>query len=121
MSQLICYCYRVEKNTLVEAIKSGCSSVEALGNRFGAGRGCGGCRWDLEHLLEFHGASAAPSGAAVDLSVKATELLPTAPTAATSKNSTGASAPSAASGSTPEIKKRENRGGPKGNAPNEST
>jgi NAD(P)H-nitrite reductase large subunit len=58
MSTLICYCYRVEKKTLVAAIESGCKTWESLSQATGACQGCGGCRWDLESLIEFYGTKA---------------------------------------------------------------
>ncbi len=58
MSTLVCYCFRVEKNTLVKAIESGHQTLEALCQNTGACQGCGGCRWDLEALLSFYGPQA---------------------------------------------------------------
>lgn len=55
MSQLVCYCFRVDKARIVSAIEEGCLSVDALGVRLRAGTGCGGCRPDLEDLVRFHG------------------------------------------------------------------
>ena len=54
MPNLVCYCFRVEKTRIVEAIEEGCGSVEALSARLRVATGCGGCRPDLEDLLRFY-------------------------------------------------------------------
>jgi NAD(P)H-nitrite reductase large subunit len=54
MSQCVCYCFRVEKKRLIEAIEAGNHTIESLGKATGAGHGCGGCRWDLESLIAFY-------------------------------------------------------------------
>lgn len=54
MPDLVCYCFHVEKKTLVKAIEEGCRTVEDLHEKTGACGGCGGCRWDLEALLRFY-------------------------------------------------------------------
>lgn len=58
----ICNCHRVCKGTLVNAIKSGKSSVAALGTCTKAGTGCGSCQPLLAQLLQSHGKT--PAGAA---------------------------------------------------------
>lgn len=55
MSNLVCYCLRVEKSSIVSAIESGCNSVDALSAKLRVCTGCGGCREDLEDLLRFYG------------------------------------------------------------------
>lgn len=54
MSDLVCYCLRVEKPAIVAAIESGCDTVEDLSARLRVCTGCGGCRPDLEDLLSFY-------------------------------------------------------------------
>ncbi|MEO7776451.1 MAG: (2Fe-2S)-binding protein [Fibrobacteria bacterium] len=54
MPELLCYCFRVDKPTVVSAIEHGCSSVEDLSSLLRVGTGCGGCRPDLEDLLRFY-------------------------------------------------------------------
>lgn len=54
MPSLICYCLRVDKQTVLAAIESGCSTVEALSAKLRVCTGCGGCRTDLEDLLAFN-------------------------------------------------------------------
>lgn len=64
MSQLICYCFRVDKARILAAIEDGCDTVEALSERTRACTGCGGCRPDLEDLLRFYGEDTHPNSSA---------------------------------------------------------
>jgi NAD(P)H-nitrite reductase large subunit len=66
MSELVCYCFRVEKSRIIAAIEEGCATVDCLSERTRACTGCGGCRPDLEDLLRFHAeeSRSAPRGAA---------------------------------------------------------
>ena len=63
MSDLICYCLRVEKTAIVAAIGEGCATVDDLSARLRVCTGCGGCRPDLEDLLRFYREEAAPPAA----------------------------------------------------------
>jgi bacterioferritin-associated ferredoxin len=54
MPELVCYCFRVDKPTVVSAIEHGCATVDDLSALLRVGMGCGGCRPDLEDLLRFH-------------------------------------------------------------------
>ena len=55
MSELICYCFQVSKKELVQLIvDEGLDTVEALSLRTNACRGCQGCFWDIEELIEEH-------------------------------------------------------------------
>jgi NAD(P)H-nitrite reductase large subunit len=54
MPDLVCYCLRVEKPAIVNAIEDGCSTVEDLSARLRVCTGCGGCRPDLEDMLRFY-------------------------------------------------------------------
>jgi NAD(P)H-nitrite reductase large subunit len=54
MSDLVCYCLRVEKPQIIDAIGEGCHSVEALSAKLRVCTGCGGCRLDLEDLIRFY-------------------------------------------------------------------
>ncbi|GEM_PF-1949922 len=54
MTDLICYCLRVEKPAIVSAIESGCTTVEDLSAKLRVCTGCGGCRPDLEDMLRFY-------------------------------------------------------------------
>lgn len=65
MSDLVCYCLRVEKPVIVAAIEAGCATVDDLSARLRVCTGCGGCRPDLEDLLRFYGEVHKPGSAAV--------------------------------------------------------
>lgn len=57
---IICSCFSVGANTIIDAIVSGeCSSVEALGAHLKAGTNCGSCRSELKGLLDAHQLQAA--------------------------------------------------------------
>ena len=55
MPDLVCYCLRVEKPTIVAAIENGCVTVDGLSAKLRVSTGCGGCRPDLEDLIRFYG------------------------------------------------------------------
>ncbi len=61
MSELVCYCLRVEKSRIVAAIEDGCATVEDLSAKLRVCTGCGGCRPDLEDLIRFYGEENLPS------------------------------------------------------------
>jgi assimilatory nitrate reductase catalytic subunit len=49
----ICSCFSIGEQTILQAIKSGCLvSVSAIGERLGAGTGCGSCLPELKQLLK---------------------------------------------------------------------
>ena len=48
---VICSCFNVRKNTIVNAITEGCESVEALGHQLKCGTNCGSCRSELAQVL----------------------------------------------------------------------
>jgi assimilatory nitrate reductase catalytic subunit len=47
----VCACFSVGANTISGAIKSGCSSVDAVGAKLKAGTNCGSCRPEIAKLL----------------------------------------------------------------------
>lgn len=51
----VCACFSVGEGAIVEAIRSGCASVDALGERLKAGSNCGSCVPELRALLARHG------------------------------------------------------------------
>lgn len=61
MSELVCYCLRVEKNRIVTAIEDGCQTVDDLSAKLRVCTGCGGCRPDLEDLIRFYGEENQPA------------------------------------------------------------
>jgi len=48
---LVCNCYQVAEGALIEAVRDGCSTLQQLAARTGAGTGCGSCRGQLASLL----------------------------------------------------------------------
>jgi len=51
----ICVCYAVAEDEIVGWIRRGVTTVEGLGERCDAGRGCGDCHEMLEELVEDFG------------------------------------------------------------------
>jgi nitrite reductase (NADH) large subunit len=54
LAAMVCACHQVSKAALVEAITAGCQ-LDQLGGRTRAGTGCGGCRPQLEALVNAYG------------------------------------------------------------------
>lgn len=52
MNELVCPCFDLTKKDIVEAIKAGATSLEALGEATGAGTMCGACIEELEEILK---------------------------------------------------------------------
>ncbi|ADU66565.1 (2Fe-2S)-binding protein [Desulfurispirillum indicum] len=53
MSETICHCMDVDRDTIVEAIKSqSLSTVEDVQEATSAGTGCGGCIPEIEAILD---------------------------------------------------------------------
>ncbi len=50
--ETICYCYGVSKGEIIDAIKNGAKTVEAIGEETNAGTGCGGCKHKLQQLID---------------------------------------------------------------------
>ncbi|MEV7726864.1 (2Fe-2S)-binding protein [Streptomyces sp. NPDC087917] len=48
----LCVCLHVTEEEVVSLIRRGVTTVDAIGERCGAGQGCGGCRDDLAELIE---------------------------------------------------------------------
>lgn len=46
-----CHCTGVRRAELLQAIAAGCTTVDELRRRTGAGSGCGSCRPELRALL----------------------------------------------------------------------
>ncbi len=49
---LVCSCFAVTDRTLRKVIAAGAHDVEQIGDRCGAGTGCGGCVEEIEDLLD---------------------------------------------------------------------
>jgi len=53
MSETICHCMNVDRDTIIKAIKDqNLTSVEEVQDATSAGTGCGSCVPDIEALLE---------------------------------------------------------------------
>jgi bacterioferritin-associated ferredoxin len=46
-----CICHAVSDRQVVDAVDSGATTVEAIGNATGAGTGCGTCHDTLQELI----------------------------------------------------------------------
>jgi assimilatory nitrate reductase catalytic subunit len=47
----VCACFGVGANTIRDAIKSGCRSIEGVGSKLKAGTNCGSCRPEIARLI----------------------------------------------------------------------
>jgi assimilatory nitrate reductase catalytic subunit len=52
--KLICSCFKVGENTIIDAIKGGCDSVDNLGEQLQCGTNCGSCKSELSQLIQQH-------------------------------------------------------------------
>lgn len=49
--KLVCSCFKVGENTIIDAIQGGCDSVDKLGNALKCGTNCGSCKSELSQLV----------------------------------------------------------------------
>jgi assimilatory nitrate reductase catalytic subunit len=52
--KLICSCFKVAENTIIDAIKDGCDSVDRLGKQLKCGTNCGSCKSELSQMVKLH-------------------------------------------------------------------
>jgi assimilatory nitrate reductase catalytic subunit len=52
--KLVCSCFKVGENTIIEAIKAGCDSVDSLGIKLQCGTNCGSCKSELSQMVKQH-------------------------------------------------------------------
>lgn len=52
--KLVCSCFKVGENTIVDAIQQGCGSVDQLGAELKCGTNCGSCKSELSQLVKQH-------------------------------------------------------------------
>ena len=52
--RLICSCFKVGINPITHEIKSGCNSVDGLGDKLKCGTNCGSCKSELQQLINEH-------------------------------------------------------------------
>lgn len=48
---LVCHCRGVSDRQIRRAVKEGCTSLRAVGRETGAGMRCGGCRSNVESIV----------------------------------------------------------------------
>jgi assimilatory nitrate reductase catalytic subunit len=48
---IVCACFDVGRNEIVEAAAEGCATVAAIGARLRAGTNCGSCRREIARLV----------------------------------------------------------------------
>lgn len=48
----ICYCMKVDRNTIVEAIRNGAVTVADIEATTGAGGGCGRCKGRIQEVID---------------------------------------------------------------------
>ena len=49
--KLVCSCFNVGENTIIDAIKAGCDSADSLGRQLQCGTNCGSCKSELSQLV----------------------------------------------------------------------
>ncbi len=54
---IICYCLKVDLQTIKAAIAEGVSSIEGISDKTGAGSGCGRCQNRIADILFTSGAT----------------------------------------------------------------
>tara|TARA_R110000868_G_scaffold16709_2_gene74307 strand:- start:153 stop:512 length:360 start_codon:yes stop_codon:yes gene_type:complete len=52
--KLVCSCLKVRENTIIDAIKAGCDSVDHLGDKLQCGTNCGSCKSELSQMVKQH-------------------------------------------------------------------
>lgn len=52
--RLICSCFKVGEQTIIDAIEGGCASVDSLGEKLQCGTNCGSCKSELKQLINTH-------------------------------------------------------------------
>jgi nitrite reductase (NADH) large subunit len=63
-ARVICNCNKVSEDQIVECIKGGSVSVEAVGEVTRAGTGCGSCQSEIKQLVQLHAKKAALAASA---------------------------------------------------------
>ncbi|WP_100656906.1 nitrate reductase [Alteromonas flava] len=51
---LVCSCFKVREQPIIDAIRGGCDSVQALGEQLQCGTNCGSCKSELSQLVKRH-------------------------------------------------------------------
>ena len=69
--KLVCSCFKVGVNSIIDSIKSGVCSVEGLGETLKCGTNCGSCKTELSQLIAAH----KPASSLETLSIKKEQLI----------------------------------------------
>jgi len=64
---LVCLCHPTSNREVDSIIDEGARTIEEIGERCGAGTGCGACRDELKDRLNAKGANGCPRDCAADL------------------------------------------------------
>jgi assimilatory nitrate reductase catalytic subunit len=64
---LVCSCFKVGEKTIIDAISSGCTSVDALGEILQCGTNCGSCKPELSQLISRHSVVNGPVNRAANI------------------------------------------------------
>jgi assimilatory nitrate reductase catalytic subunit len=52
--KLVCSCFKIGENTIIDAIKAGCDSADSLGQELQCGTNCGSCKSELSQMVKQH-------------------------------------------------------------------
>lgn len=55
---IICYCMKVDRNTIIDAIRNGAATVADIEATTGAAGGCGRCQGRIQDLIEAESSTA---------------------------------------------------------------
>lgn len=58
--RIVCFCYNVPEDVIVDAIHRGCSSLMDVRRETYASTGCAGCSEEIKKLLRKHGGGTVP-------------------------------------------------------------
>ncbi|WP_295810210.1 nitrate reductase [uncultured Nitratireductor sp.] len=56
---VVCSCFAIGINQIAAAVRSGCATVEAVGEALSAGTNCGSCRAEIKEIIDEHSLQAA--------------------------------------------------------------
>ncbi|SET22929.1 nitrate reductase [Thalassotalea agarivorans] len=54
LGRQVCSCFNVREKTIIEAVKTGCNSVDKLGEKLKCGTNCGSCKAELGGIIKEH-------------------------------------------------------------------
>ena len=74
-NKIICNCFGISKNEIMEAIKKGAKTPEEIREMTGAGSACGGCKNNIIHILEENGITQKAPLTPVQFAIKVNEAI----------------------------------------------